>query len=76
MFDSYRKSFECFINCFSGNIFKIFSLGLKSGEREGMLNLIAPTATKACLTFLLFCTGHPSWRERLDFGILHRLKVS
>ena len=38
--------------------------------------MIAPTVSKACLGFLLFCTGHPSWRNLLPFGILGQLKVS
>ena len=54
---------------------KIFSIVLKSGERGAMLKLIAPTVSKACFAFLPFCTGHPSWRNLLPFGFLHRLKV-
>ena len=38
----------------------ISSIGLKSGGRGSMLNLIAPTVSKAWLAFLLFCIGHPS----------------
>ena len=49
----------------------LFSIGLKSGERAGMLNV-----SKAYLAFLLFCTRHPSSRILLPFGILHQLKVS
>ena len=42
---------------------------------RSMLNLIASTVSKACLAFLLFCTGYPSSRNLLLFGVLHRLKV-
>ena len=49
----------------------LFSIGSKSSERAGMLNV-----SKAYLAFLLFCTRHPSWRILLPFGILHQLKVS
>ena len=67
VFDSYRKLFECFIICiFFESLSTYFTFDIKGfsiGMKFGercMLNLI----------------GHPSWRNVLPFGILHRMKVS
>ena len=64
VFDSYRNLFKCFmayiffskawVRSLLLTQLKSFSIGLKSVELEGMLNLITATVSEDCLAFYCF----------------------
>jgi len=59
---------------FALTLLKTFSIGLQSGLRAGMLNMVAPTSSIASFAFRLFWEGSPSCKNNFPCGLELSLK--